>query len=96
MTTKIYGYSDDTICVEGDLDEDFSVFFYPTGKLFCSDGTEMDYRYDDDGLWRFDIVNQGTLFLKKIEGKVEDDEGDTVLFKDGLKKVSIKRGAREE
>ena len=43
---SIYGYSDDTIILDGVQNtEDFSVFHHPYGELHCSDGTILEYHY---------------------------------------------------
>ena len=83
----IYGSSDDLIEIDGDITEEFSVPYdyndAPTGYVAISDGTMLQYRYDNGGIWRFslDTLGEGTV-LSKAEGTSEPDTGtDTVTLK---------------
>lgn len=70
---KIYGYSDDLIEVEGDIEEEFNV---NEGAAFIgfSDGTLLRAIFSTDG-WLFRIIQVGTaLVTYQIHNEtVEDD-----------------------
>lgn len=89
MGLKVYGASDDLIELKGDITEEFN--HYAAGDndegvyLAFSDGTVLKAFYDQDGLWRLTLVFKGSLYVEKIEGNVEEDQNDVVLFKDGIK-----------
>jgi hypothetical protein len=88
----VSGHSDDIIFVDGDLNAEF----YP-GKLILedskceclhiafSDGTLLKFCYDEDGIWRFTVQFRGTLFAEKIEGRIEINTNDVVVFHSGIK-----------
>jgi hypothetical protein len=86
------GYSDDTVFIEGDLNAEF----YPgnliseEAKCECvyiafSDGTLIHFCYEEDGIWRFSALCQGTLFVERIIGNIEASTNDVVIFKPGIK-----------
>ena len=86
---SIYGYSDDTIILDGVLDtDDFSVFHHPYGELYCSDGTILEYRYN--GVWDFILVKKGTQF-DRIDPWIDEtvDYSDNVHFNGQLEWVNI-------
>lgn len=91
MATKIYGASDDLIEFEGDVYGEVGAIAAGDSDtktmVFCSDGTILRVRYDDDGLWRFDLISKGDLYEGTDVKASEDEDGhsDTVKFKDGLK-----------
>ena len=77
MSVTIYGSSDDLIEVEGDITEEFS---YPLSAeegngalLVFSEGTVLRVRYDDNGVWRINVVTTGTNFVGHVQAP-EDDE----------------------
>jgi len=86
---KVYGASDDLIELEGDIFDEFSHYAADDDDegvyLAFSDGTLLKAFYDRDGLWRLTLLFKGLLYAEKIEGNVEEDENDVVLFKDGIK-----------
>ncbi|HBE80818.1 MAG TPA: hypothetical protein DDW65_23980 [Firmicutes bacterium] len=88
----VSGHSDDLIFVEGDL----SAEFYPEkliqadAKCEClymafSDGTLLRFCFDEDGLWRFVVQFQGSLFGEKLVGSLESQLNDVVVFQPGVK-----------
>ena len=88
----VSGYSDDIIFVEGDLNEEFTPGKLISGKAHCeclymafSDGTLMNFCYDEDGIWRFTIQYQGILLKVKIPGSIEAATNDVIIFNPGMK-----------
>lgn len=74
-TITIYGASDDIVVVEGDLLEEFSFYSQDdeeTRLIGISDGTLLRVRYDEDGIWRLTLVNQGTAEIDKQEAPARD------------------------
>jgi hypothetical protein len=73
----IYGYSDDLIEIEGDIREEFSAATNETGWLALSCGTLIRYKYDDDGIWRFQVSEDAgrfaTHWVSVEEGAERDD-----------------------
>lgn len=63
---KIYGYSDDNVCIEGEDDDEIGCFD-STVKLFFDDGTEIEVRYgkyypdtkENKGIWEIRIIKEG-------------------------------------
>ena len=88
----VSGDSDDIVFVAGELNDRFYA-----GKLILedsececlymafSDGTLLKFCYDEDGIWRFRTVFQGTLFAEKFEGSIETSSNDIVAFYKGIK-----------
>lgn len=87
---KVYGTSDDLIEMEGDLSEEFC--FYPdddkTERLGFSDGTIVSVTYDNDGIWRLNLLMKGTLFdfKEEFKGSPNDNKyySDVLYFKEGI------------
>jgi hypothetical protein len=88
----VSGHADDMIFVEGDLDAEF----YPEKLILedaeceClymafSDGTLLKFCYDEDGIWRFMVQFQGSLFTEKLVGSLESEFNDVVVFQPGVK-----------
>ena len=50
-----------------------------------SDGTLLNVKYDENGIWRFTVIGKGNLYASKEEGCVNDDTNDVVTFNKGLK-----------
>lgn len=83
--TKLTGASDDLIELEGELKEEFNDYDCSTGRIAFSDGTLLSVNYDNDGIWRFNLIIKGDLYLGKEEGSIDEDTNDIVYFKEGLK-----------
>lgn len=86
---SIYGYSDDTIILEGVMNTDeFFVYDHPKGKLHCSDGTILEYHYT--GTWDFIVKKKGSQF-DRIDPWVDEtlDYSDNVHFKGTLESVML-------
>ena len=86
---SIYGYSDDTIILDGVQNtDDFSVYHHPHGELHCSDGTILEYHYG--GTWDFIVKVKGTQF-DRIDPWIDEtvDYSDNVHFKGKLESVML-------
>jgi hypothetical protein len=91
MATKIYGYSDDLIEIEGEIVND-EHGEYGTDKfaITCSDGTKAKITYDGD--WHIVVTKEGLLFDKvKPRGSHDADYSDVLWLKDGIEWVKIGR-----
>lgn len=75
MTLRIYGASDDLIEVEGDIAEEFSATDTRGGVdyLAFSDGTVLQIKYDNDGVWRIALVARGVATFAKVEAPENDE-----------------------
>ncbi len=58
----VYGASDDLIEIIGDVTEEFTAWMNPAQHVLvtASDGTLASVRWDEDGVWRIDILATGT------------------------------------
>lgn len=83
--TIVTGASDDLIELRGDLYEEFNSYDCHNGVIAFSDGTLLNVRYDEDGIWRFNLIYKGNLFIRIEQGSVEEDINDIVYFDEGLK-----------
>jgi hypothetical protein len=88
----VSGHSDDIIFVEGDLNDEFfpGKLMLEDSKCEClhmafSDGTLLKFCYDEDGIWRFTVQFQGILFVERIEGRIDINTNDIVVFNPGIK-----------
>jgi hypothetical protein len=71
-TVTIYGASDDLIEVEGDLREEFYALDEGGMSLAFGDGTILDVRYDDHGIWRITRGFVGSASFEKQEALGDD------------------------
>lgn len=72
-TVTIYGASDDLIEVDGDLREEFNPDSDDQSTwLIFGDGTVLDIRYDDFGIWRITRPHFGTAGMDKSEATGEE------------------------
>lgn len=73
-TVAIYGVSDDLIEIEGDLNEEFNPSNEDEGMwLIFGDGSIIDVRYDEFGIWRVTRPYAGTSFMEKDEDPGDDE-----------------------
>lgn len=89
-TVTVYGASDDLIEIEGDLNEEFNPDSDDQGTwLIFGDGTVLDIRYDDFGVWRITRPHSGTAEMVKDEdpGNDEDRYSDRVTLTGDLRWV---------
>lgn len=87
--TEVYGASDDLIEFDGDFrgevgnygtDEDGSLVIMSDNPLFT-------IRYNEEGIWKIDVLHKGALF-DRIEICTDPEEerySDTLFFKEGIK-----------
>jgi hypothetical protein len=96
MTTKIYGYSDDNVCSQGDFRDEWGCFETDL-MVICSDGTRLKTHYGktingaDDGVWAIELLEAGYLF-DRIDLCFDSDAkiySDIAWFKDGLTDVRV-------
>lgn len=91
MTTRVFGCGDDLIEFDGDIYGE--VGCYGTDEdahgvlIVFSDGTMLDVKYGDRGIWKIDVLRKGELF-DRIQVCIDEDAdpySDQVFFRDGLK-----------
>lgn len=72
----VSGHSDDLICVDGDITEEFSILGDEKSYLAFSDGTVLSVRFadEDDGVWRIATAARGSG-LKEVAQWAQGDEG---------------------
>lgn len=70
---KVRGHSDDIICIEGDLTEEFYPEHDKPGYLCFSDGTVLSVAYTD-GFWRIHFRAHGSADYEKVEATDPDDD----------------------
>lgn len=73
-TIKITGASDDIICINGDIREEFDAL---GGEKLLSfdDGTVLSVNYIDPGIWKITPVQVGSAkFVKEYEATAESEE----------------------
>ena len=85
--TKLTGCIDDLIEIEGEIVDEFSDYYCSNGRIAFSDGTLISVNYDDEGIWRFNPIVKGSLYLGKEDGCVNEDTNDVIYFKEGIKWV---------
>lgn len=90
----IYGASDDLIEIEGDWNEEFSLYIDGNDDdhfLACSDGTMIKITYEDGGKWRFQCLNKGSAFKEIFNCQLGELEGysDKVIFDGKLVWVAL-------
>lgn len=82
--TLVTGASDDLIELRGNLHEEFDAYDCDGGGIAFSDGTLLNVRYDEDGIWRFNLIYKGDLFKAIEQGSIEEDTNDIAYFEEGL------------
>jgi hypothetical protein len=71
----VYGAFDDLVEIEGDLNEEFNPSYDGEGMLLAfGDGTVLDVRYDDNGVWRITQREAGSASFEKVEAPPDDKE----------------------
>lgn len=90
MATKVYGYSDDLVMLDGDVGGQYEPQ-YPDEDgcgLFFSDGTVLAVIYgkDDKGIWAIQVMEKGSLFerLDICTDEKAKVYSDVAHFRDGL------------
>jgi hypothetical protein len=92
--TKIYGCSDDLIEFEGDIRGEIGCFSSDSdevgnAQIVFDDATILKAFYNEDGIWKFTLLNKGSNFdrIELCTNNEDDPHSDIVYFKDGLKKA---------
>jgi hypothetical protein len=96
VTTRVFGYSDDNVCAEGDFSDEWGCWNTDL-VLTCSDGTELHTHYGKeingvtDGIWSISVIMKGALFdrLEECFDADADPYSDIVYFRDGLTAIEI-------
>ena len=91
---KIYGASDDLLEFEGDLYGEVGCYNSTKDEpihVKVSDGTEFIAYYNEDGIWKIEIIEASTLFisLDKCERETDNCYSD-ILTLDEWDKVTAK------
>ena len=89
---KVYGYSDDNVVIEGaDYPFDEIGCFEQKVTVWFKDGTIIEVNYDDDGIWRVDVKQEGTCesSLKVCDGSDEDDYTDVFKIDSEVENVCV-------
>lgn len=92
--TRVYGYSDDLIEIEGDIKGEEDASRNAEKTIISSDGTMLCIVYGDQGIWKITILLKGPLFDRIDICLEENDEAeigysDVAYFKDGIEWISI-------
>jgi hypothetical protein len=76
MSTRLYGSSDDLVCLEGMINEEYGASDRPVLAVF-NDGTiaKIEYGMKVEGVWGIVVLKHGTQFLDFRE--CTDPESDT-------------------
>lgn len=88
---RIYGASDDLIELEGDISDEFGC--YNPGEdgalLTLSDGTAIAWTYNDDGIWKAEVLAKGPLFgsIEPCCDSDADPNSDVVTMLSGVKRA---------
>ncbi|MFL0197795.1 hypothetical protein ACJDU8_19820 [Clostridium sp. WILCCON 0269] len=83
--TVVTGASDDLIEIGGELEEEFNAYDCNDGTMAFSDGTLLRVDYSKDGIWKFNPIYKGSLFVRVIQGSISEDTNDEAYFDSGLK-----------
>lgn len=93
MRVTVTGASDDLIEIDGDIREEFNVYFKDDEQDFrllaFGDGTILRVVYDKDGIWRITRLTAGTAEMTKVDGDVVKDTFDEVTLTGDLKWVVL-------
>lgn len=76
ITLESNTYWQDEISVEDGMPD--------TMEITLKDGTVFNVSYDDDGIWRINIVKMGLHFIKLIKNEDREQEQDRELYSDWL------------
>ncbi len=88
MTTQMYGSSDDCICFDGDMYGEIGQYntseIEPVMVAF-SDGTVANIWYGDEGIWKIELLNKGTMYtsLEPCTDPQAKTHSDVLSFSDG-------------
>lgn len=85
----VSGHSDDLICVDGDIAEEFSILGDDDSYLAFSDGTVLSIRFadEDDGVWRITPSVRGAGLREIAQWCSGDDGYSDLAVLDGIRWV---------
>lgn len=101
MTLKVYGSSDDLIEIEGDITEEFNIYFsdeYNTDDenssvlLALSNGLVLNIEYNNIGLWKISQVwgdSSKTKYVFVATDPNSNNYSDVVLIVDSIEWVTL-------
>jgi acyl-CoA-binding protein len=80
---KIYGASDDLMEFEGDFGDEGNPPYDKPGFIHLSDGSVVRCEYDENGIWRLEVlkVGEGTVVHSHTKGDVDEDTNDVLVLK---------------
>jgi len=99
MKTKIYGYSDDIVEIEGLINDEHDCYDHKRPiKITVSDGTNATIFYD--GEWKINVKFAGSKYVEKVDSVGDDSKhigvninctsySDILIFDDGVEWVKI-------
>ena len=88
----VYGASDDLLEVDGDLRQEFLFPAEGIGVLIFDDGTQLQWTYSEEGLWKASIAALGpttTISLEEAVDPESDDYSDHVRLSGPLSAVTF-------
>lgn len=94
---KVYGASDDLICVEGEsINDEFYVIDTSENEpvyLAFGDGTFLKCYYNSEAIWKIDVLQKGTSFISKDDCVAEGEKrySDFVFVGENVKRVLFGR-----
>jgi hypothetical protein len=71
------GYSDDNICLDGDIHDEVGGYGDDPKKFVCSDGTKGDIVYGKGGVWRINIIPVPGTVVTMVKGISEEEDPDS-------------------
>jgi hypothetical protein len=86
---QVFGASDDLMEFRGDVYEEFNWYLDSEEHRYLSfsDGTVLKAWYDEDGIWKLQLMFKGNLFINIEQFPVSEDKNDIANFSDGIKWV---------
>lgn len=101
MKTKIYGYFDDLIEIEGAINEEANHYDTKMVTITASDGTKAKITYN--GIWQISVDFMGSKFIELVTSVGDDANhilenavgcpsySDVLVFDEGIEWVKIGR-----
>jgi len=76
VSFTLSGYSDDNVELNGDIDDEIGAYDV-VSNFVISDGTRGTIEYTDEGVWRINILEQGTIKIDIIHPTQDEIDNDT-------------------
>jgi len=92
---KIYGCSDDLIEIEGRIREEFYYIGNEPTFIMFDNGFLVSVNFDNNGIWRFNVINKTTYnYIKHEATGLEDENGkddysDVIIIYDNNIKYAV-------